>query len=329
MRTLLDNASKFLRLLGKRRSPYPEEIQIEVTNACNLKCAMCPHTHGLIPQVDFPFERFEDLIRNNPAPRRLILTGWGEPLLHKRFFDMIALAHQHWPRTLVRFTTNGILLDESRRSQIASSRIAGITVSVDLWPERDSIPPEWREILHPPSPKTLRNLIAYSEDTRVSRQTPLVLQSLLVPENVSDIQNYIQFAAERSLQAVNLVRMQSYPENPVSRMTWEQEQNTIAELMRWGKTRGVPVRSVNRQPWVLRLATHFDRLCLRTDDSLYITVDGIVTPCCNIRNYAIGSTSPSGIDVKAAWNSDSELAFFADQSPVCGKCDALFHTYRT
>ncbi len=328
MRSALDNASKFFRLLARKRSAYPEEIQIEVTNACNLQCAMCPHTHGTIPQRDFPLPMFENLVRTNPAPKRLVLTGWGEPLLHPDFFEMIALANQHWPDTAVRFTTNGILLDEERRKRIKELHVGAVTVSVDLWPERKDIPREWRDILHPPSPKTFRNLVDYAADLDLLKKTPLILQALVVEENFEDVRRYIDFAAEHSIRTIHLVRMQSYPENPVQRPSWEREQAMLAELRRAGREKGVCMRTLNQQSFPLRLATHFDGICMRTDDSLYITAEGAITPCCNLREYAIGRLDHHGMTLAEVWNSPMEKEFFDNQSPVCGACDALFHGYR-
>jgi len=37
---------------------------------------MCPHTQGTVPLRDFPLPVFENLVKNNPAPQRLVLTGW-------------------------------------------------------------------------------------------------------------------------------------------------------------------------------------------------------------------------------------------------------------
>jgi len=329
MRSPLDNAAKFFRLLARKRSAYPEEIQIEVTNACNLQCAMCPHTHGTVPQRDFPLPLFENLVQTNPAPKRLVLTGWGEPLLHPNFFAIIALSNQHWPDTAVRFTTNGILLDEKRREQIKELQVEAVTVSVDLWPDRQDIPREWRDILHPPSPKTFRHLVDYAADQDLMNQTPLILQALVVEENLEDVRRYIHFAAEHSLQAVHLARMQPYPENPVPRPSWEREQAMLAELRRAGREQGVRVRTLNQQSLPLRLATRFDGICLRTDDSVYITVEGTITPCCNLRGYAIGALESTGMTIEEAWRSRKEKEFFENQRPVCGLCDALFHRYRT
>jgi len=328
MRSALDNAAKFFRLLARKRSAYPEEIQIEVTNACNLQCAMCPHTHGTVPQRDFPLPLFENVVKSNPAPKRLVLTGWGEPLLHPDFFTMIDLANRLWPETAVRFTTNGILLDEARRNRLRQLRVEAVTVSVDLWPERKDIPKEWRNILHPPSPKTFRNLVDYAADQDLMEKTPLILQSLVVEENAEDVRRYIHFAAEQSIRAIHLVRMQPYPENPVPRPSWKREQQLLSELRRLGREQGVSVRTLNQHSFPLRVATHFDGICMRTDDSLYITVEGIVTPCCNLREYAIGSLDPPGMTLTEAWNSARENEFFDNQRPVCGVCDALFHGYR-
>ncbi|MGI6457790.1 MAG: radical SAM/SPASM domain-containing protein [bacterium] len=328
MRSLSDNALKFFRLLAGRRRSYPEEIQIEVTNACNLTCSMCPHTLGLIPQNHFPYSLFEQLIQKNPAPKRLVLTGWGEPLMHPQFFEFIALANRHWQNTSVRFTTNGILLNEEMCEQILRHRIAAVTVSVDLWQDSRNWRPELRDLLHPPSPKVIRNLQNYLQHQELTGKTPLILQMVVIRENVEDIKAYIDFARQYKQSHINLVRMQVYPEMQVERMTWQEEQQVLKELIQYGQERKVRVRTVNRQNLLLRLATHFDHICLRTDDSLYITIDGTCTPCCNLRTCDIGSLTDSSSSIAEIWNSEAERNFFSNQQSICGKCDALFHCYR-
>ena len=328
MRTIRDNACKFFRLLAKRQSGYPEEIQIEVTNLCNMTCAMCPRGDGSIPQNDFPIETFEALVKQNPAPKRLVLTGWGEPLLHDRFFDLVQLTNDRWPKTRVRFTTNGILLDTERRGHISGHRISGITLSADLWPERDSPPVGMEKNLHPPSKKIVRNMSEYCLDKNLAAQTPLIVQCLVMKENVEDIKRFIDFASEHPIEAINLVRLQVEPGQTAERPSWREEQSLIADAIRYGKEHGVPVRSVNRQHIALRLATHFDRVCMRTDDSVYITTDGVITPCCNLREYAIGTIHRETPSIAEAWRSTQERQFFRRQQSVCGSCDALFHHYR-
>ena len=328
MRSLTSRIAKFFRLSLKRRRAYPAEIQVEVTNACNLKCAMCPHTLGFVPQEHFPMEGFERLAAQNPPPLRLVLTGWGEPLLHPQFFDLVALANRFWPSTAVRFTTNGTLIDARVRERMRSLELDAVTVSVDLAPGSTGWSPEWKEILHPPSPRVMRLLEDYTLDAELARKTVLVLQCLLVPDNQEDLRFFIDWAAGRPVHSINLVRMQRYDAAQPERLDWEEEQRRLAELIRRGRDRGVVVRTINRQPPWIRIATHGDRYCVRTDDSLYITISGTCTPCCNLRDYSIGALAEKGFQIAEAWNSSAEQSFFHCQAPVCGACDALFHHYK-
>ncbi|MDX9755063.1 MAG: radical SAM protein [bacterium] len=229
MRTLGDNIHKFGRLATRHRAAYPEEIQIEITNVCNLTCAMCPHTFGTIPTQHFPLSQFEALVRKNPPPKRLILTGWGEPLLHPDFFTLLRRARENWPTTQVRFTTNGVLLNPEIQSQLAEHPVAQITVSIDLWPGR-TVAPAMQRVLHPSSPKIIRNLEQYALNAALRQTTPLVLQSLLVEENYEDVRQLIVFAGEQGIQAVNLVRLQPYPGIPLERPAWDREQAMITDL---------------------------------------------------------------------------------------------------
>jgi len=224
MRSTLEKSAKFFRLLLRKQAPYPEEIQIEVTNACNLTCAMCPHSFGGIPQDDLSYALFQEIVQANPAPRRLVLTGWGEPLLHPDLFSMIDTVHQHWPQTRVRFTSNGILLNETCRVQLRQHHVDQVTISIDLWPDRN-VQPELQRFLHPSTPKTIENIRAYGQDATLRQQTPLVLQCLLLEENVEDVKKLILFASEVGIHAVNLVRLQVYPGLPLNRPAWTTEQD--------------------------------------------------------------------------------------------------------
>ena len=327
MRSFMENTFKFIRLATQRRKRYPEEIQVEITNACNLTCAMCPHSFGSMPQQDFSLDLFLEMVNRNPAPRRLVLTGWGEPLLHPALFEMVSLVNRQWPSTDVRFTTNGILLDEVNRNKLKEHRVEQISISMDLWPGQ-KVKPELQRFLHPSSPKTVQNLQDYYADNDLAKKTPVRLQCLLVQENFEDIKKMIDFSNELGMEGLNLVRLQIYPGMVLHRPLWLDEQSMIDELIHYGKTKKVVVNSLNRQNWIIRLATGFDRICLKTDDSLYITLEGTVTPCCNLRQYSIGSLQEHQFSIQRIWNDATEREFFRKQNTICAKCDALFHSYR-
>jgi hypothetical protein len=87
------------RIMGwfSRRGERPfEAFQIEVTSRCNLRCVMCPVTvlADRWPALDLPWETFQRIARAFGKTKWVYLQGWGEPLLHPRILDMIAL-HIH------------------------------------------------------------------------------------------------------------------------------------------------------------------------------------------------------------------------------------------
>src|SRR5512146_809259 len=106
----------------------PIFVDIDLTNRCNLRCLCCPYHSPSVENVsgpaersDIPYPMVEGLYRELVAMRTasVILQGSGEPLLHPRALDIIALSKQSGFHTML--LTNGTLLNaEIIRSTIAS-----------------------------------------------------------------------------------------------------------------------------------------------------------------------------------------------------------------
>lgn len=107
-----------------------EAFQIEVTSRCNLKCMMCPLTAlaGTWAPRDMAWETFERIAQAFERARWVHLQGWGEPLLHPRFFDMAERAKGAGCR--VGFTTNGTRLSPGNRERLLSLGIDVMAVSI-------------------------------------------------------------------------------------------------------------------------------------------------------------------------------------------------------
>ena len=107
-----------------------EAFQIEVTSRCNLKCVMCPVTvladHW--PARDMSWETFERAAAAFERAKWVHLQGWGEPLLHRRVFDMIARAKSAGCR--VGFTTNGTRLTRSNGARLLELGLDLVAVSI-------------------------------------------------------------------------------------------------------------------------------------------------------------------------------------------------------
>src|SRR5262245_34132666 len=83
-----------------RLRSLPDEVSIEPVMGCNLRCPMCPGTdgpramNGRTPVV-MRFEVYRQIIEQlSDRPRHILLTIFGEPLLHPRIVDFVALAKQ-------------------------------------------------------------------------------------------------------------------------------------------------------------------------------------------------------------------------------------------
>jgi MoaA/NifB/PqqE/SkfB family radical SAM enzyme len=117
--------------LRKRDAGRPfEAFQIEVTSRCNLRCVMCPVTvlAERWPAIDLPWETFERIAAAFDRVKWAHLQGWGEPLLHRRIFDMIARAKGAGCR--VAFTTNGTRLTPSAAERLLELGLDVLAVSI-------------------------------------------------------------------------------------------------------------------------------------------------------------------------------------------------------
>ena len=114
--------------------PLPHFVQIEPVGQCNLACRMCPVTlredggPGK-PAAFMPFETFTGLIDQFPDLTELHLQGLGEPLLHPRFFDMVAYAAARGVE--VSTNTNLTALSPRRAEQCVRSGLARMHLSLD------------------------------------------------------------------------------------------------------------------------------------------------------------------------------------------------------
>jgi radical SAM protein with 4Fe4S-binding SPASM domain len=112
--------------------PLPRHVQLEVTSACNLACAMCLVSYR--PAVNraegaMSMELFTRLVDGNPALTRLTPQGLGKPLLQPRLFDMVAYAKARVIE--VGFNSNAQLLTRARADRLVALGLDWLHVSLD------------------------------------------------------------------------------------------------------------------------------------------------------------------------------------------------------
>ena len=112
--------------------PLPSAVQVEVTSACNLRCAMClvryrPPVNKLAGAM--PLAILRGLLADLPGLRQLTLQGLGEPLLAPDLLPMVRYAKQRGVR--VGFNSNATLLNGRRAAELVDSGLDWLHVSID------------------------------------------------------------------------------------------------------------------------------------------------------------------------------------------------------
>jgi MoaA/NifB/PqqE/SkfB family radical SAM enzyme len=108
------------RLLTGDKRPF-DCLQIEVSSRCPGKCVYCPHTTKQDVwrsrhMEDETFAALEPLIRRT---KRVHLQGWGEPLLHARFFEYAEAAMR--AGCAVSTTTYGLAVNQANAARLVTS----------------------------------------------------------------------------------------------------------------------------------------------------------------------------------------------------------------
>ena len=108
----------------------PAAVNIDVSDACNLACRVCSRELGWDKrrQPFFPQAAFERLVAEL-RPAYLLLSGYGEPLMHRQLPALVAAGVAVGAQVAV--VTNGTLLDADRGAALRGAGLARLKVSLD------------------------------------------------------------------------------------------------------------------------------------------------------------------------------------------------------
>ncbi|MFA6002259.1 MAG: radical SAM protein [Thermoleophilia bacterium] len=114
-------------------SDFPNRINIEPTNQCNLRCNMCPRKDLTRPVGEIDMDLFDKLAQeiSRHAPSEVRLHKDGEPLMAPHIFELIDRIKTVAPSTLLNMDTNALLLDEEKANHILDSKLDILLFSVN------------------------------------------------------------------------------------------------------------------------------------------------------------------------------------------------------
>jgi MoaA/NifB/PqqE/SkfB family radical SAM enzyme len=177
-----------------RVAHFPPVIYLEPTSICNLSCPMCPVAMGVseynYPEKLLDMELVEKLREPLAHARRVFLSGGGEPLLHKRFLEMVSFLKKLELEII--FNTNGTLIDAAIAREFVDLAVDCISISVD------AIDPSLYRKLRAGAEfeQVLRGVTILNEEKRKrGAERPLLnMQFTLMRENEKELSGIIGFA---------------------------------------------------------------------------------------------------------------------------------------
>jgi len=161
------------------------EVRYEVTDHCNATCIMCPRDahkhgreHGIMDQDKY--ERSIDEVVTLGA-KKVVLTGFGEPMLDKRLEKKIAYAKSKGLGTYI--ITNGSVLTSKRAQGILEAGLDEMRVSF-YGMGRDTYNTVMQGLDYERTRDGLLNFLAMRD--RLGARTKVQLSYLTMPENAKD-----------------------------------------------------------------------------------------------------------------------------------------------
>lgn len=270
-------------------SGFPLHLDIEPTNACNLRCPFCATTHNKYKK-GFMEEKIWKKILDEAGENNLYslkFTYRGEPLLHRELPKMVKYAKDVGVMD-VYFNTNAVLLNNTLIKELIDAGLDRISISFEGFNketyEKYRVGSDFTKVV-----RNIELLKSIREESG-SRNPLIRVQSVLVPELQGKEENYATFWSTRA-DEVAYLDMKNEEKNPDHR------------------------------------GTIYDWACSMLWQRMTITWNGDILPCVHDIFGWMKFGNISDMSIKEAWNCAHEVTFRdlhrlgnAHKIPACDRC---------
>ncbi|MFN2460821.1 MAG: radical SAM protein [Candidatus Velthaea sp.] len=322
----------------------PRYAQIEPVGQCNLRCTMCSIQYRRDgppygPLAFMPYDAFTALLSELPTLEELHLQGLGEPLMHPRFFDMIAFAVARGVRVSV--NSNLILLNADRAERCVTSGLATLHISID------GATAETYERIRVRSKfaRLMRNieLLSAAKERFGARHPALSFTVVVMRQNLEELADLVRLAGECGIAEVNVQHLchdfgeSTLPARYDAMRTFVREQaltgdepsrieNAFTAARAEASARGIRLRLPELQPRPFPAAASGRSRCDFPWRGTYVSFDGAAMPCCMVATpdrAHVGNVAEQGF--AAMWNGPVLQDFrarldSAEPPEICRSC---------
>lgn len=188
----------------------PPGMEIELTNRCNLACVQCLRSRGLRPYAlgDISFENYRQILAQFPFVMNLCLNGFGEPMMHKQFFEIVSYTRRERPWCKIGIYSNGMLIDEEAAFKLMACGLTEVNISIDA-ARADTYRRVRRggtlSVVH----DNIRRVMRVKRNLRA--RLPMVgMNFVMLNENEGELVPFIEQAADLGVDFVNCISYATY-----------------------------------------------------------------------------------------------------------------------
>jgi radical SAM protein with 4Fe4S-binding SPASM domain len=323
----------------------PRFVQIEPVGHCNLRCRMCPVRYRETSNAFLDWHAFTRIIDDLPTLTELHLQGLGEPLLHPRFFAMVAYAVAR--KIAVTVTTNLTLITEQNAERCASSGLGRIYVSVDgataRTYERIRVGARFDRL-----ERNVRRLV--DAIARRGEGPQVEMTAVAMRENLDELAELVALAARWGLRTLHVQHLchdfgeSTLPQRYAPMRTFVDDQTLVGYdpahiAAAFGRAReaagvhGIALRLPSVVPVEHPPGTPGRTRCDWPWRGPYVAYDGTAMPCCMVATpdrAALGNVMREG--VAPVWNGaaydDFRRRLDSDEPPeICRSCSVYAHVF--
>jgi len=325
LKSLIFNGIDYLRNvnLPEKVITKPRNIQIEVTNRCNLRCYMCfINTLKRDEFGELSFDKYKRIVKNFNHWYTVKLSGIGEPFLNKELLKIISYEKKRRNRVLV--YSNGLLINEEKAKGLIQSGLDSLFISID-----GSTKETYNFIRRGGNFDTLIKNLEYiqnlKKELKVSKPE-IIFNTTVMQKNKEEIFGLLDIMKKLGIKKVNIQEIQVGKMGqivPESEALSADYNTFLKRLKNKGAKKGLEVIT----PFIKKKQIREN--CVSPWLQTYITYEGYVTPCCrNIssKHYVCGNIFKESFN--KIWNNNKYSSFrnnLRDNKlhPICKNCTNL------
>lgn len=291
------------------RDFLPTIMDLEPNSTCNFRCTMCQVSNWDNGKRanDMKFEDFKNFIDTNNHFTEVKIHGMGEPLLHKRYFDMVEyLSSQHiWTRTSI----NGSLLHvKENYKKLIDAEIGEVQCSFDGATkevyEKIRVKSNFEQVIEN---FTILNTYANTKNRVYTRMWALIQKS-----NRHQIFEFVELAHKMGFKRLSF----SVSLNDWGREEWNQN-NKMQEANRFTQEEHERLIELSKKYEIdITLweqgssysTSSKEKLCAWIFNRPYISSDSKVVPCCMIADPSVVNLGDA-VDFENVWNNEKYQDF--------------------